>query len=131
MAKITIAGDAVVITSDVTLEDLKKVSKYNPKALVLRDENDTLIYSIAVSSNAEAGEINKNGAVFTSVAPDGSGLATITMCSSTLSGDIKEAVADKIGSAILHLSQIEERLPQVLSQIDADKAAVMDKITVA
>ena len=40
MAKIVIAGDAVVITSALKLEDIKTIAKYNPKALTLMGGED-------------------------------------------------------------------------------------------
>ena len=35
MAKIVIAGDAVVVKSELKLEDIKTIEKYNAKALTL------------------------------------------------------------------------------------------------
>lgn len=40
MAKITIAGDAVVITSSLKLDDIKTIAKYRPKALTLMGGDD-------------------------------------------------------------------------------------------
>lgn len=133
MAKITIAGDAVVITSSMKLEDLKTIAKYRPKALNLRGGEDgkELIYSVAVGRDGSNGEINKNGAVFTSATHDDAKLATITMYAAHTENDIKEVVADQIGAAIINLSKLEETLPAVLDEITAEKAAVMDSISVA
>ena len=59
-------------------------------------------------------------------------LATITMYAGcTGDDDIKEVVADQIGAAIINLSKLEETLPAVLEEITAEKAAVMDSISVA
>lgn len=133
MAKITIAGNAVVVTSSIKLEDLKNIAKYRPRALSLRggDDGEELIYSIAVSRSGN-GELNKNGAVFASATHDDQKLATITMYADG-SGeyDIKEFVADKIGSAIINLTKLEETLPAVVAEITAEKNAVMESITVA
>ena len=46
-------------------------------------------------------------------------------------GDIKEWVADRIGTAIINLNKLEEKLPAVLEEIAAEKAEVMSNITVA
>ena len=58
-------------------------------------------------------------------------LATITMCTNGVTGDVKEWVADHIGSAIISLNKLEEKLPTVLEEIAAEKAAVLSNITVA
>lgn len=133
MAKITIAGDAVVVTSSMKLEDLKNIAKYRPKALNLRGGEDgkELIYSVAVGRNGN-GEINKNGAVFASATHDDQKLATITMYVGDFGeDDIKEFVADKIGAAIINLTKLEETLPDVIAEIAAEKNAVMESISVA
>jgi hypothetical protein len=134
MAKVTIAGDAAVVTSSMKLEDLKTIAKYRPKALSLRGGEDgkELIYSIAVSKYGGSGEINKNGAVFASASHDEHKLATITMHIGDIGdGDIKEIVADQIGTAITNLNKLEETLPDVLEEIAVEKTAVMNNISVA
>jgi len=40
MAKITIAGSSIVITSSKTLDAIKTLEKYRPSALVLTEIND-------------------------------------------------------------------------------------------
>ena len=40
MAKIIIAGDAAVITSEATMEQIKKAEKYAPKYLALLDGSE-------------------------------------------------------------------------------------------
>ena len=97
MAKIVIAGEAVVITSTIG-----------------------------------AGSINSVGASFGREASDGSGLACITMVKTGVPTDnIKEWVADSLGSAITNLNALEEKLPEVLTAINTQKATVMANITVA
>ena len=133
MAKITIAGDAVVVTSAMKLEDLRTISKYRPNALTLMGGEDGKepVFAISVIKNGLAGEINKYGASFGSETHDDEKLATITMTACVAEGDIREVVADHIGSAIINLTKLEETLPAVLDEIAAEKAAVMDSITVA
>lgn len=65
MAKITIAGDSIVITSSKTLEAIKDLEKYRPKALRLyeRDEDGSKTEVFRVASGS-TGVINGNGAVF-------------------------------------------------------------------
>lgn len=132
MAKITVAGDAVVVTSSMKLEDLKTIQKYRPEALVLRGGEDGKEELFRICVTDGAGDVNKYGASFGRKAPDDSGLATITMCYDAPAGtNIKEAVADSIGYAVNKLNAIEGSLPTVLAQITAEKAAIMENITVA
>lgn len=43
----------------------------------------------------------------------------------------QEWAADALGSAIINLNALEAKLPEVLEAIAAEKAAVMENITVA
>lgn len=133
MAKITIAGNAAVITSELKLEDVKMVAKYRPEALILKGgkDNEETLFRIAVSV-CGIGEIGKYGACFDEVSRSEGGAATVTM---TIDGigdkDVKEYIADTYGSAIAKLNAIEEKLPGVVAEITEQKQAVIDSITVA
>lgn len=133
MAKITIAGDAVVITSSMTLDQIKTLEKYKPKALWLYETNDDgdkeLTY--AVGTTRGAGSISEAGASFGSQTHDDDGLATITMILPTGIEDVKEYVADRVGYFVMKLNAIEAAVPAALEAVEAEKAAVMENITIA
>jgi len=128
-AKVTIAGDAVVITSELKLEDIQTISKYRPKALTLMggENNKEPIFVLGTSAD---GSINKYGASFSGVARDGSGKATITMMMRGNTAEIKEAVADKFGAALISLGKLEAAMPAVLEEIAAERATIMANISV-
>lgn len=130
MAKINVAGESVVITSDIKFDDYKMVAKYRPEKLVLKGgtDNEEPVFAIGIASDPR-GSINRVGAEFGSEAHDGSGRATITMDLPKTDGDIKEAVAEYIGSAILDLNKLEETIPEVVREIAAEKSAVIKNIT--
>lgn len=133
MAKVTISGDAVVITSAVKLEDYKKVKKYRPNALVLMGGEDGKepIFRVGVLPNG-AGSIGKYGAEFAKETRDEEKLACITMLfTGSSEANIKEAVADEIGAAVLNLNKLEATIPGVLEEIAAAKAQILESITVA
>lgn len=130
MAKITIAGDAVVVTSSLKLEDIKKLEKYRPNSLVLKGGEDGK-EPIFVMGSGSKGSINAYGAEFNSVTHDDERLATITMALPCGAEDVKKAVAEVIGAAILNLNKLEQQLPDVLAEIDAETAAILENITVA
>lgn len=131
MAKITIAGDAVVVTSTMKLEDLKLIKKYRPKELFLKGGEDgkETIFGIAVVDGC--GDIGPYGVSFGRESHDESKLATVTMCMKSGAGDIKEVVADEIGYAVMLLGKLEEKLPAVVEDIKAEKTAILNNITVA
>lgn len=131
MAKIVIAGDAIVITSALKLEDIKTIQKYRPNELVLRggENGKEPIFAIGVTEGA--GNINEVGASFGRASHDDDKLATITMVAGGVVGDVKEWVADRVGGAIINLNKLEEKLPAVLEEIASQKAEVMSNITVA
>lgn len=132
MAKIVIAGDAVVVTSAIKHEDLLTVKKYRPDALILKGGEDGKepIFGVNVT-NGGVGEINQYGATFGMATRDDDKLATLTMLATGVTTDIKDFVADKIGGALINLNKLEEILPAVIEEINAEKAAVLDAISIA
>ena len=131
MAKVTIAGEAVVITSALKLSDLRTIAKYRPDALTLKGGEDGKEPIFRVGVCCGTGKINKYGAEFGAETHDDAKLATITLVSNNLEGDIREAVAEAVGTSILNLNKLEETLPAVLAEIEAEKNAILSNITVA
>jgi len=133
MASITICGDAVVIKSAETLDNLKLLQKYKPEALCLMDEDGNAVFKVGVASREAGGQLNNFGASFASVTRDADGLATITMISSgSQSGaELVSDVSDKFGPAIIKLSRVEEQFASAIEQIAKDKAEVLEHITLA
>jgi len=131
MAKITIAGDSIVVTSSKTLEQIKDLEKYRPKALRLydRDEdgNKTEVFRVA---SGTTGIINANGAVFASATHDDQKLASITMAIPAGTADAKAYAAEKIGKAITMLGKVEAQFEEAVNAVAAEKAAVLECITV-
>ena len=133
MAKITIAGDSYVITSAKTLEDIKALEKYRPKALQLIETADdgSKECVFCVGSTNGNGSINAYGASFGSVTHDDRKLATITMPLPRDCGDAKKWVAEKVGVAILQLNKVEAQFAEALTAVKAEQDKVMENITVA
>lgn len=131
MAKIVIAGDAVVVTSELKLEDIKTIKKYRPDALVLKGGEDGKepIFCLGVCNGV--GKINKYGAEFGSETHDDEKKAVMTLICDCREGDIKEVVADTIGAYVLNLNKLEAALPGVLEEIAAEKEQIMSNISVA
>lgn len=133
MARITIVGDAVVITSTQKLEDIKLLEKYRPKALCLYETDESgkseCIFRVG-STNGEGG-ISQYGASFGGETHDDAKLATITMSLPRGVVDAKQHVAEAVGVAILSLNKVEAQFEAALNDVKAEKDAVMENISVA
>lgn len=127
MPRLTVAGNAIVITSTMKLSDLQMVKKYRPEALILKKDDEPVF---AISTEGNAG-INEFGATFKDESRDGEGFATITMELKYDGEDIKGYIADKIGGSLMNIGKLERTLPAVVEEITADKQAVIDQITIA
>lgn len=134
MAKVVIAGDAVVITSSVKFEDLQLVKKYRKDALTLKggESGKEPVFSIFVKDCGK-GDINDNGVVFASATRDEEKLATVTMSLPEVGvdADVKKFVADSIGGALANLNALEATLPTVVEEIKTQYNNVLENITVA
>lgn len=132
MAKIIVAGEAVVITSSMKLADLETIKKYNPKALVLMGGEDGKepVFCIGVN-RGKTGSINQFSVDFGAETRDDKKLATMTLMTSGVTGDVKEFVADKYGAALMLLNKLEATLPAALEAIAAEKKAILENITVS
>lgn len=133
MAKIVIAGDAIVITSTQKLESIKTLEKYRPNALTLyeTDENGKKMEVFKVGSTTGEGAISQYGASFGSTTHDAEKLATITMSLPRGVEDAKKYVADMVGVAIINLNKVEEQFEAALAEVTAEKAAVLENISIA
>lgn len=127
MAKVTIVGQACVITSAVKLDDIKLIKKYRPEALSLYEGegNERVpVFSIGVTGAGNC--INNVGAEFSHANEEGYAQITLMVTKTD-----KEEIADAIGRPILKLNKLEESLAAVIDEIAAEKAAILENIEVA
>lgn len=129
MAKIKVAGKAVVIESEVLLSTWKLLKKYAPKKLELLDEDKQVVFSVLVGKSGN-GEVADFGIQFAPDAPNG-------FASVTLTPDIPEDVsvedfvADEYGKVIMLLNKIEETVTDAVEEVAAERAKIFEAITVA
>lgn len=126
MAKLTIAGDALIITSSRKLEEIKTLEKYNPEALVLKDENGEVYFKVGTG----VGNINKYGVSFGDASRTGDGTATLTMILEGVDDAVKFA-SDNFGMALINLNKIEAKFTEALEEVSAQQAEILENITIA
>ena len=130
MSKATVVGDALVITSDLSLEDIKTVEKYGPEHLVLKGGEDGKEELFAICSCEGSGDINECGAAFGRTTRDDGKYAVITMMIGDVKGDVAQYVADLIGPALYKLNKLEAQIMAAMPEIEAYKGAMLDSIEV-
>lgn len=130
MAKVTVAGNAIVITSSMRFGDLSLVKRYQPDALVLKggDDGKEPIFCIDIDPG-RAGNINVFGASFGEETRD-EGLATMTLVADFGDKDPAEFVADFLGEALRSLNKLEETLPGVVESVNNDREKIINDVTV-
>lgn len=129
MSKVTVLGNALVISSALKLEDIRTLEKYAPEALQLKNEDKEVVFAVGAG---KSGDVSKYGVTFADELPDGSGLAAITMTHSYKADDnIPSKVADLFGQALANLNRVEAQAPAALDDVAARKAAIMENVVIA
>lgn len=129
MARIIIAGDAMIIESAHTLETIKTLEKYNPKALELfEDDGKAVVFKVGTTSGK--GSINAYGASFGSTSKNADKRAIITMELPVGIDDATTYAEDVVGRAIIKLNAVEAQFETALASVAEEKATIRESITV-
>lgn len=127
--RISILGEALVLTSTLKVEEIKLLRKYKPDALKIKNENGDDLFAIAYKEGCSS--ITPKGVTFGGASRDGNEFATFTANISVAEGeDIKEVVADLIGVPAGYVSQIESAAVNALHEVRAARAELLNSITV-
>ena len=128
MAKVTIAGNSYVITSEISMADLETVKKYRPTALSITDpESKETTFKVGVGSNS----VSDYGISFGGVSNGDEKLATATLSIPSDVEDAKEYVLNKAGLAIANLNKVEIVIAAALDEIKAERDAIAENIKVS
>lgn len=132
MAKTTIAGNSLVITSSVPMATWKTVEKLRPQSMILfgGKTGEEALFRAATGEPGE-GKVTKYGVVFDGETYDDRGLATVTVAGFCPEGDPRQAVYEQFGSILSLLGKLEESLGGVMDEINAEKATIMGSINFA
>lgn len=124
--RIKIAGNAIVLTSKLKLDTIKKLEKYIPNALVLVSTEDNEEREIFRVATGKTGSISKYGVSFATADKDG--FATITTNIPEDVTDKKVYVKDNFATILLMLKDIEAVAETTLAEFEADYAKLDEEI---
>ena len=129
MAKIVITGSAIVLKSDLTLDTLKKLKKYDPSALKVQDDKERLVFKADIAAEGN-GSVCEKAVFFAPVTHDAEKKATVTLQIPDSVTNAAEYAADLLGAAFTALEGLEDTMAAASVEVDAKKAAMLEKIVV-
>ena len=131
MAKVIIAGNSVVIKSEVSLEDLKMIQRFAPDTLKKKDKDGNEIYGVCFASKG-CGNLTKYGPTFDAMADmDGKAIITIPFPDCSKSYDKKEYAADQYAQYMADLNDMELAVLESADTIRKNRDDFMRSIGVA
>lgn len=129
-ASATVSGAAVIIRSDLKLEDIQRLEKYKPEALTILKDGEA---DFRIGSDpAGYGSINRYGAAFS---PTGSadGKGTITMMAPeevSAPEDIRTWFVENYGQALLKVQQLETLLTAELAEVNGQVERMYNSVRI-
>ena len=123
MAKIQIIAKSIIVTSNLPVEVIENLEKYNPGGLVLADKCDDEVVEVFRIATGNRAKFNQYGITFDGKNSKGFAQATILTDNAMTSDEVKE----KYGLALLNLNDLEaaiktewKALQEKLNTIDDD-----------
>lgn len=117
--KVKIAGNAMVITSKLKFDEIKKMEKYNPAALVLIEKNDEETNEVFRISTGKVSSFSQYGITYSEANANGFATATILLDHAE---NKKAYVKDKYATALIILGEIEDSVKTACEKLAAEHA---------
>jgi hypothetical protein len=128
MAKLKIVGNAVVITSELTAEQLTTVKKFTKDGLKLKDEKGNEIFAIAFTPGRSS--ISEHGINYGEVNAEGFAQATLLLDESIKAEDRMNVVLDTYAIGIGNLKALETYIREAATSITKTVEDIKDSIEV-
>lgn len=127
--RITIAGNAMILTSKLKLETIQKMEKYNPKALCLievdKNDEETEVFRIA---SGKLSSISKYGITFAEANSKGNAIATVLFPEGI--NDKKQYIKDNFANVMFMLEDLEDAVETACTALEMAYAKLDDEIEV-
>jgi hypothetical protein len=116
MAKIKTVHKAAVISTDLSVKDIKKLEAINPDALCIKKDNGETLFQVGVGATES---MSRYGIVF-------SGDSKISVVVDTAEKLDRETVSEIFGATLLQLSRVEEQANEALTAIGSDLDSLIE-----
>lgn len=126
-----ICNGSYTVISECKAEDLAKLQKYRPEALVLRDEKDNELFRISFNEKVSEGSITRAGAVFNKTNAEGKACFTALFDAKIKNEERKDAVKDILAPVQERISKLEKQIDTECKKLDTYLKTVDEKINIA
>lgn len=129
--KVTVTGNACVLTSSLKVDDIKLVKKYKPEALAIKNDKGTEVFRISYSEGNS--NIASFGVTFGGKSLDENGFAQVTTIvpEEATASNVKELAADLVAPIQGYVEELEDSIPDVVTEINTARNEIIDNITVS
>jgi hypothetical protein len=117
MSKVKIVGNAVVITSDLKVEEILKVKKFTKSGLKLRDEKGNEIFAIDYCSGANS-SISEHGVVYGEMNAEGYAQVSLLMAEDVKAEDRMNVILDNYAIALGNLNTLETYIRETATELN-------------
>ena len=126
MEKAIVMGCACVVISGLTPEEIDRFRRYDPEALTLKRDGET-VYTVEIDREGP-GSLEEDKAVYSAV-KSANGKATITILLDPGAEDKAKLVQDRLGAPLLKLKELEEQILGRKDQLRETEKSVDELIT--
>jgi hypothetical protein len=129
MSKVKIIGNAVVITSDLKVEEILKVKKFTKSGLKLRDEKGNEIFAIDYRPGANS-SISEHGIVYGEVNTEGYAQVSLLMAEDVKPEDRMNVLLDDFAIALGNLNTLETYIREAATELEGTVETIKSSIEV-
>ena len=132
MAKITVNGDALTITTNITVEQYEKIMNFNPELLKLKDEKGNELYRVAYTPDTK-GECSKYGITLTSSTPEGKMFLTtenVVIGNHTNYEEERKMIIEKYARIINNINMVEATIASADESMTELENTITDRVSI-
>ena len=132
MAKITANGDALTITTNITVEQYEKVMNFNPELLKLKDEEGNELFRVAYSPFTK-GDCSKYGITLASSTPEGKMFLTtenVVVGTHTSYEEERKMIIEKYARIINNINMVEAAITSADESMTDLENTITDRVSI-
>lgn len=126
--KVYAMGTVVSISTTVSMDELARLTKKIPEALSLYEGEGQERHEVFRVMADNQSQLENWGACFNGATNEGMAMMTLDISDKPDDVPTKEFVAEKYGTALLRLRQVEEQFRPALESLDVQRGQIEDMI---